>query len=70
VFCLGIFMLVFIDAIMVLSHVMPKEAAFATAADLIVWAALYAIYLTLMALAMYPGFGRLSAPLDSANVAE
>jgi len=55
VFCLGLFVLVVIDAVMVLSHVMPKGEAFRTTADCIVWAALYATYLTSMAVAMYPG---------------
>jgi len=55
VFCVGILLLVLIDAVIVLSHVMPKGAAFATAADCIVWAVLYSIYLTSMAIAMYPG---------------
>jgi hypothetical protein len=56
VFCVGIFVLFMIDAVIVLSHVMPKQAVFATTADLIVCAVLYMTYLNAMAFAMYPGF--------------
>ncbi|NQT13675.1 MAG: hypothetical protein HQ582_13060 [Planctomycetes bacterium] len=55
VFCVGLVMLVFIDAVMILSHVMPKGAAFATLTDCIIWAAIYFSYLMPMAVAMYPG---------------
>jgi hypothetical protein len=64
VLCLGIFVLVLIDAVMVLCHVMPKGAAFTTTTDLIVWMVLYAIYLAAMALAMYPGSPWHSDPVD------
>ena len=55
VFCVGIVVLVLIDAVMVLIHVMPPGAVFATPGDRIVWACLYGIYMTSMAIAMYPG---------------
>jgi hypothetical protein len=56
-FCLGLFVLVLIDAVLVLSHLMPNGATVASTADLVIWASLYATYLTAMAFAMYPGFG-------------
>ena len=52
---IGLSVLAVIDAVIMLTPVMPKGAAFATTADLIVWAALYSVYLTAMALALYPG---------------
>ncbi len=52
---LGIFVLVLIDAVLILSHVMPNGAACADRTDCIVWAVLASIYLTSMAIAMYPG---------------
>jgi hypothetical protein len=54
-FYVGIFLLVLIEAVIVLTHVMPKGALFAATEDLIVWAVLYSSYLTAMAVAMYPG---------------
>jgi hypothetical protein len=65
---MGLIVLVLIDAVIVLAYVMPKGAAFAATADCIVWGVLYAIYLTSMATAMYPGPDRprdQSAPLES-----
>ena len=54
-FVLGILPLVLVDCFMILSHLMPKGALFATKDELLVWASLFAIYLTCMAVAMYPG---------------
>ena len=53
--CFGLSALALIDAVMILTHVMPQGAAFAATADLIVWAGLYAVYLTAMTLALHPG---------------
>jgi hypothetical protein len=55
VFCFAIFPLVLIDCFLVLSHVMPKGALFEADTDWLIWVILFAIYLTLMAVAMYPG---------------
>jgi hypothetical protein len=55
VFCLGILTLVLIDSVLILCHVMPKAAPFATKADCIVWIVLFSTYLTSMTIAMYPG---------------
>jgi hypothetical protein len=63
VFCLGILPLVLIDCFMILSHLMPQGAQFATRDDVIVLAIVFAIYLTLMTVAMYPGRA-LSSPAD------
>jgi len=65
VFCIGILVLVVIDAVMVLTHVMPRGAAFATTGDLIVWAALYGTYVAAMAFAMYPGSRKVSESFDA-----
>ena len=53
--CLGIFLLMFIDAVMILSHIMPKGAAFAANSDRIIWAVFYLTYVFSMAVAMFPG---------------
>jgi hypothetical protein len=55
VFGVGILLLVFIDAALILSQVMPAGALFASKGDCLVWAILYSIYLTSMAIAIYPG---------------
>ncbi|MDR3639662.1 MAG: hypothetical protein P4L84_38030 [Isosphaeraceae bacterium] len=55
VFCFGIFVLVFFDAAITLSHIMPQGALFSTSADILVWGIIGAIYVTSMAIAMYPG---------------
>ena len=55
VLCVGLLPLLLIDALMVLANVMPKGPAPATWQDWIVPAVLYAIYLSAMAIAMYPG---------------
>jgi hypothetical protein len=55
VFFVGILPLVLIDCVIVLSHLMPNGALFATSGDLLVWAVLAAIYLASMTVAMYPG---------------
>jgi hypothetical protein len=54
-FFLGILVLTLIDAVVILSHVMPQGAAFADETDCIVWAILVAVYLSSMGIAMYPG---------------
>ncbi len=55
VFCFGILPLALIDCVLILSLVMPKGALFEADTDRLVWAILFAIYLTSMAVAMYPG---------------
>ncbi|MEX2176242.1 MAG: hypothetical protein WD872_17910 [Pirellulaceae bacterium] len=52
-FALGIFLLVFFDAVMILSHIMPRGAFGLT--DYIASAILFSVYITAMAVAMYPG---------------
>ena len=63
-FCLGIFLLVFVDALLILSHVMPKGALFANQTDRVFWVILISAYLTSMAIAMYPG--RMNSQDDTA----
>lgn len=55
--CVAIFVLVMIDTLVLLAHVMPRGALFATGTDLVVWAMMISLYLTAMATAMYPGRG-------------
>jgi hypothetical protein len=55
VFCVGILLLVFFDAVLILSRLMPKGALFAARSDVYVWAILFSLYLTSMAIALYPG---------------
>jgi hypothetical protein len=62
VLCIGSIVLLLIDSVMILTHVMPKGAAFATTGDVIVWSALYGIYVASMTIAMYPG------PAKSSNM--
>ena len=52
-FVLGIFPLVLLECVLMLTHVMP--ALIMNWTDIAVCAILFAIYLTLMAIAMYPG---------------
>ena len=47
--------LALIDAVLMLSHVMPKGELFRADGDRLIWAILVAFYLTMMAIAMYPG---------------
>jgi hypothetical protein len=63
VFCLGILPLVLLDCFMILSHLMPQGALLSTNADFIVLAIVFAIYLTLMTIAMYPGRA-IASPVD------
>jgi hypothetical protein len=51
----GILVLVLIDCVMMLTHVMPPGEAFATKQDVLIWTGLYTFYLSMMALALYPG---------------
>jgi hypothetical protein len=53
--CIGILILVLIDAVMILAHIMPRGAAFATMADIVVWVVISSIYIVAMSIAMYPG---------------
>ena len=52
-FVLGIFPLVLLECVLMLTHVMP--ALIMNWTDIAVCAILFSIYLTLMAIAMYPG---------------
>jgi len=63
--CFGIFVMVFFDTVMMLTHVMPKGAAVATINDLIVWMVLYSVYLAPMTFAMYPGSRWNGDPADA-----
>ncbi len=54
-FYIAIFVLLMIDSLMILAHEMPPGAMFASAVDFLIWAVLFALYLTCMAVAMYPG---------------
>jgi hypothetical protein len=62
VFCIGILPLVLLDCFMILSHLMPQGAV-ATQGDLVVLASVFAVYLMIMAVAMYPGRS-ISSPAD------
>jgi hypothetical protein len=55
VFVFGILPLVLVECFMVLSHLMPDGALFATKTDRMILAVLAAIYLACMVVAMYPG---------------
>lgn len=52
---LGIFVLVPIDAMMILSHELPPGTMFRTSTDTLVFLALFAFYLSAMTIAAYPG---------------
>lgn len=52
---LAVFMLVFFDAMMILSHVMPKGALIANRGDLIIIAVMLSFYLVPISIATYPG---------------
>lgn len=54
-FSLGILVLTLIDAVVILSHVMPPGAWCVDRTDLVVWVILSSVYLTSMGMAMYPG---------------
>ena len=55
VFGFAVFMLVFFDAVLMLSHIMPPGAPGASWTELIVLGTIAMTYLALMAIAMYPG---------------
>lgn len=55
IFCLGLMILLLIDAVLILAHLMPEGELFATRTDLIVWGILFGTYLVVMTVAMYPG---------------
>jgi hypothetical protein len=61
-FVVGILILTLIDAVLVLSHVMPQGALFADKTDRVVWAILFFVYLASMSIAMYPGVPPLGLP--------
>ena len=53
---LGIFVIVFVDAVLVLAHMVPKGAVnWTDTFHCILWAAVASIYLTSMVIATYPG---------------
>ena len=54
---IGLFVLALLDAVMILIHIMPQGAAFATMTDVVVCVVLYSMYIAAMAIAMYPGTG-------------
>ena len=54
-FVLGILLLGSMESFMVLTHVMPPQALFASKTDCLIWGMLFSIYFVLMAIAMYPG---------------
>jgi hypothetical protein len=53
--CFGALVLVLVDAVLILTNIMPKGAVFVTVGDVIVWAILILTYLGAMSIAMYPG---------------
>lgn len=53
--CLAILVLLMVDSLIILACEMPKGALFATSTDRMIWAGMYAFYLTCMAIALYPG---------------
>ncbi len=56
--CIGALILVLVDAVMILTILMPKGAAFASLGDILVWVILVSTYLLAMSIAMYPGCHR------------
>jgi hypothetical protein len=60
VFCIGILPLVLFDCFMILSHLMPHGPLNLTHDALLILASVFAVYLMLMAVAMYPGRTTLS----------
>ena len=54
-FCVGLILLVLIDAIMILTHIMPQGAIVASPADFAVCVIAYSIYAGCMGFSMYPG---------------
>jgi hypothetical protein len=61
--CLGILPLILIDCFMILSHLMPRGALLTADSDKFALAIVYALYLSSMAVAMYPG-RTISSPVD------
>jgi hypothetical protein len=55
VLCFGILVLLFIDAIVILAHVVPQGAGLDLADAWRTWAFAYSLYLVAMAFAMFPG---------------
>jgi hypothetical protein len=53
VFFVGIFVLAFVEGVVILSHLMPNGTF--KSEDLVVFAVLVSVYLTSMIIAMYPG---------------
>ena len=54
-FYLGVVTLLFLDCMLITSHLMPPGAMLVNNTDRLVWASLIAVYLATMAVAMYPG---------------
>ncbi len=52
---LGIFLLAFLEGVLILTHVMPSGALFVHQTDVVIFAMLFSTYLLLMSIAMYPG---------------
>lgn len=68
--CVAILVLLLIDSLFILALEMPQGALFATTTDITIWTALIAIYLTCMAVAMYPGYSeRTIDPRDDEPIA-
>lgn len=61
VFVLGIMPLAIIDCLLILSSLLPKGRMFASNDALIDWAFLFGVYLSCMAIAMYPGKSKVDA---------
>ena len=54
-FTMAIFLLVFLECFVILSHIMPAGALFVAKEDRVVGAMLYSLYLGSMAFALFPG---------------
>jgi hypothetical protein len=63
VFCLGILPLVLIDCFMILSHLMPQGPLNVSQDGMLLLAIVFAVYLMIMTVAMYPG-RRISSDAD------
>ncbi len=64
----GLFMLLFIDALMIVADdLFPKGALVANWKTIIFLGSLYAIYFTIMGLAMYPGIPKSADRIDQAS---
>jgi hypothetical protein len=59
---LGIFVMVFVDAVLILAHIVPNGVLWADRLHCTLWAVVALIYLTSMTIAMYPGRTKPSNP--------